>query len=77
MKEENTKEALLEALKEVFGDSDDPAKMTVLIRRVPILCTNIEAMHRSIEEMKDNQKWVVRIIIGAVVAALLKLVLVP
>lgn len=81
-----TKEALLDGLKEVFGegDSKDPSQMTVLIRRVPILCTNIEAMHQALErtdinvaKITDNQTWVVRIIVGAVAVALLKLVLIP
>lgn len=73
-----TKEALLDGLKEVFGEGDkDPNQMTVLIRRVPILCTNIEAMHKAIDKINENQTWVVRIVVGAVIAGVLKLVFLP
>lgn len=74
-----TKEALLEGLREVFGDGDaaDTQQMKVLVARVPILCTSIESMHKSIESIEANQTWAVRLIIGAVLLALLKLVLIP
>lgn len=76
---QKTKEALLEGLKEVFGDGDYPesSQMKILVARVPILCTSIEAMHKSIESIESNQAWVVKIIVGAVVLAVLKLVLIP
>lgn len=76
---ENTKAALLEGLKEVFGDGDDkdPNQMRILVRRIPILCTNIETMHQDIAEIKDGNKWLVRIVVGAVVLAVIKLVLIP
>lgn len=74
-----TKQALLEGLQEVFGEGDekDPSRMVVLVRRIPILCTNITQMQTDIASINDNQKWAVRIIIGAVILALLKLVLIP
>lgn len=74
-----TKAALLEGLKEVFGDGDnkDPDQMKILVRRIPILCTSVEAMHQNIKEIKDNQTWIVRLIIGAFVISLLKLILIP
>lgn len=69
---QRTKDALLEGLKEVFGDSDseDPTRMKVLVRRIPILCTNIEQMHLDIGEIKktidsnkkstDDNSWLLR-----------------
>jgi hypothetical protein len=74
--EQNNKQ-LLSILKEVFGESDaeNPTQMKILVRRIPILCTNIENMHRLIEEMRANQTWVVRLIIGGVIAAVMALVL--
>jgi len=75
----STKAAVLESLKEVFGDGDekDPNQMRILVRRIPILCTNIQAMHEDIAEIKDGNKWLVRIVVGAVVLAVIKLVLIP
>lgn len=76
---QRTKETLLEALKEVFGDSDtkDPEQMKVLVRRIPILCTNVEQMHTDIASIKDNITWGVRIVIGAVLLAILKVIFLP
>lgn len=75
-----TKDALLEGLKEVFGDfgdPKDPQQMKVLVQRIPILCTTIIQMHQDISEMKDNQKWAVRIIVGLFIAAVAKVVFIP
>lgn len=70
-----TKSDMLDVFKEVFGDSDseDPQKMKVLVRRIPILCTSVEQMHSDIGDIKDNLKWGVRLIIGAVVVSLIAL----
>lgn len=53
-----TKESLLEALKEVFGDDEakDPAQMKVLVQRVPLLCKNVEQTHEDISEIKESLK---------------------
>lgn len=76
---QRTKEALLEGLKEVFGEGDgqDTDQMKVLVRRIPILCTNIEVMHTDIAAIKSNLNWVVRLVLGSVIAAILKIVLFP
>lgn len=74
--DQNNKQ-LLSILKEVFGESDaeNPKEMKILVRRIPILCTNIENMHKAIEEMRANQSWVIKLIIGAVIAAVMAVVL--
>ena len=85
-----TKSDMIEGLRDVFGDSDtkDPEKMKVIVRRVPILCVNVEntqkdiaginkrienvpQMHTDILEIKDNLKWGVRIVLGAIILAVL------
>ena len=73
----STKDALLAGLKEVFGESDDPKEMRVLVRRIPILCTSIEAMHKSIEKIEKNLSRAVWIILTAVLLAFMKLILIP
>ena len=49
-----TKKIVIEALREVFNESDNPPQMRVLIRRIPILCTNIEAMHKKLNNIDSN-----------------------
>ena len=66
--------ALTEALKKVFVTSDtskDPEEMKVLIRRIPILCTQIEAIHDNIKAIQDNVTWVSRLLIGGTISAIL------
>lgn len=75
---ELTKTALVESLKEVFGEGDrNDGQMVVLVRRIPILCTNVEQMHKAIESIQGNITWGVRIVIAAVFLALLKLIFIP
>lgn len=65
---EQTEAALLRSLQSIFGmNGGDRSKqeMNVLVQRVPILCINIAAMFKEIAEIKDNQKWAVRAVIGA------------
>lgn len=51
-----TKEQLLEALGEVFGNDNakDPAQMKVLVQRVPLLCQSVAQTHSDISEIKDS-----------------------
>jgi hypothetical protein len=76
---QKTKEALLEGLKEVFTNDAErsPQEMRVLIQRVPIICTSIMQMHDDIKDLKDSQKWAVRVILGAIILAIMKLILIP
>lgn len=75
-----TKSDMLDALREVFATSDenkDPKQMSILIQRIPLLCLNIEQMHNDISELKDSQKWAVRIVVGLFIAAVAKMVFLP
>jgi hypothetical protein len=77
---EQTKEALIEGLKEVFGEGDekrDPDQMTILVRRIPLICQDIKQIHSDVADIKDGNKWIVRIVVGAVIVAILKLVILP
>lgn len=73
---QKSKEALVEALKEVFTNDGQksPQEMRVLIQRVPIICTSIIQMHEDIKALKDSQMWAVRIIIGGVLAGVIAMV---
>jgi hypothetical protein len=75
---QKTKESLLEGLKEVFGDGDSNSEqMRILVRRIPILCTDIRNMKSDIAGINSNMRWAVRVVLGAVVLAVLKLVFLP
>lgn len=53
-----TKEQLLEALGEVFGNDNarDPAQMKVLVQKIPLLCQNVQQTHLDISEIKESLK---------------------
>lgn len=64
-----TKEALLEGLKEVFGDSDAlNGEMKILVRRIPLICQDVKQIHSDISDIRDNIKWGVRVAIGALIS---------
>lgn len=51
----NYTEMIATALREVFtvnGDKDP--EMKVILKRVPILCINVESMHETLKEIKEN-----------------------
>lgn len=83
-----TKDALLEGLKEIFGDSTTPGEeMTLIHSKIPVLCVQVKTMQNDIASVKgdvglvqkdvaalnDNLKWGVRLILGAVVAGVIAL----
>ena len=65
---------LVEALRQVFGENQDSGRF-IDVSRIPLICQNINNMHQRIEKIDGNITWIVRLIIGAVVLALLGLVL--
>lgn len=72
-----TKQALLEGLKEIFGgpNQEDPEHMQIIYSKIPVLCVRVDAIDKNIEEIKDGIKWVIRMVIGAVIVALISLVI--
>ncbi len=43
--------------------------------RIPLICQDIATIHDAIEKIQQNLTWIVRLVIGGVVAALLGLIL--
>lgn len=72
-----TEASILKGLKEVFGDSDseDPQKMKVLVRRIPILCTSVMKMHDDLSEIKGNIKWAMRLFISGIGTIIIALII--
>ena len=72
--EQQTKEYLLLVLDEYFNRGVDKKKF-IDVNRIPLICQDISNMHKSISKIEDNIKWVVRLIIGAVILAGIALIL--
>lgn len=66
-----TKDAMIDALREIFGDGDKAAsgEMNILIRRIPFICDDIVQMHKGIDRISSDLAWMKWIGSGFVVAA--------
>lgn len=69
-----TKAALLEGLKEIFGgpNEEDPEHMSIIYSKIPLLCLQVANMQKDIKSINDNIRWAVRIVLGAIILALVK-----
>jgi hypothetical protein len=65
-------ETLVHALREVLVDGASEER-PLLIKRIPFICNDIVSMKQSISDINDNLKWGVRIVIGAVIVAVMAL----
>jgi ribosomal protein L9 len=63
------------ALKDVFGEHEHSGRF-IDTNRIPLICQDIKGIHTEVSGIKDDLKWIVRLIIGTVVTALLALVLI-
>lgn len=63
-------------LKEVFGEFTDTGRF-IDVKRIPLICSQIAQIHTDIGGIQDNIKWAVRIVVGGVLLALLKLIFIP
>lgn len=72
-----TKRALLEGLKEIFAgpDESDPEHMSIIYSKIPLLCLQVKAMQNDISGINSNIKWAVRLILGALILAGIKLLI--
>lgn len=72
-----TREAVFSSLKEIFGEGDpkNPGQMKILVNRIPFICDDVRRIHSDIASIKNNITWGVRIVLTAVLLAVLKVVL--
>jgi len=68
--EHAAQQAVKDELDSVMGD-----KRYINLERVPLICQSILRIDKSIEGIENNINWGVKIVIGAVLLALLGLVL--
>jgi len=69
-----TRAALADALRDVFGENAKSGRF-IDITRIPLICASIVQMHEDLATIKSHMAWGVRIIIGAVLVAVLATVL--
>ncbi len=67
--------SLSDALRDVFGEAENSGRF-IDTSRIPLICQDIKGMHSSIESIEENISWIVKLIVGTVVLALLGLVIV-
>lgn len=70
-----TKRLLTEAIQDAFGKEENSGRF-IDTSRIPLICQDIKGIHGEVADIKDNLKWITRLIIGAVILALLGLVFV-
>jgi len=70
--EERITKSLADALREVFDANIDSGRF-VDVKRIPLICASIVSQANDIKSIKEDLKWAVRIVIGAVLLGLLAL----
>lgn len=68
--DEAAREAVREELNAHMGD-----RRYINLERVPLICQSIVRIDKSLEDVQNNITWGVRIVIGAVLLALLAVVI--
>lgn len=68
--EDKVAKDLAVALRDVFGENED-AKRFIDVSRIPLLCKSVLDIHKNIDEIKDNIRWMTRLVVGTVVVALI------
>lgn len=66
-------DAIAVALKDVFGEKENSGRF-IDTSRIPLICQDIKGIHTELSGIQDNMKWIIRLIIGAVIMALLGLI---
>ena len=69
--------AISHAIKEAFKSDEELGgeRKFVDTAKIPLICNDIRGMKTDIGNINDNLKWAVRIVIGAVILALLTMVM--
>jgi len=66
--------AFAKALQEVFSIEDGGGRKRFIdVSRVPLICQSIVGIDKRMSAIEDSLKWVTRVVIGAVILALLAL----
>ncbi|MES2006908.1 MAG: hypothetical protein V4436_02235 [Patescibacteria group bacterium] len=76
---QETRTAVIDGLKEIFGEPDEanPEHMKIIYSKIPILCIRVDAIDKNIESINATISRLGWIVITAVILGILKLVLIP
>lgn len=72
--DERTLQAIRDAVEDAFG-AGVKEKRYIDVSRIPLICQAIVSLDKRMEGVESNIIWGVRVVIGAVILALLALVL--
>lgn len=75
LSDEKIAKALSSALRDVFGENENSGRF-IDTNRIPLICQDIKGIHGSISKIEDKIDWVSKLVIGAVILALLGMVLI-
>lgn len=67
-------EYLAQVLREVLEKGKNQGRY-IDIGRIPFICAQIETIHERIEKIDDSISWVAKLIIGAVILAVIALII--
>lgn len=65
---------MMQVLDDYFNRGVEKKKF-IDVTRIPLICQDISNIHQTLEDMKNNQTWLVRLIIAGIVAAVFSLIL--
>lgn len=67
------KEELLDTLDEYFSRGVDRKKF-IDVNRIPLICQDISNIHKSISKIEEYISWLIKLVVGGVVLALLAMI---
>lgn len=74
---EEFESALVNAIRKAFSAEDtDEQQRFINVSQIPLIRQAIVTIEKRLASIEDNQKWVARLVLGAVILALLEVILV-
>lgn len=72
LNEDKVRNIMKEVLHDVFDQNVSSGRF-IDINRIPLICQSILGINQTLTDLKDNQKWAVRIVLGIVIAGVVGL----
>lgn len=72
LQNEQQKQQMMDVLEEYFNRGVDKKKF-INTDRIPLICQDISYIHDRLGKIDENMTWIVRLMIGAIILALIGL----
>lgn len=72
--DERITKSLSDALRDVFGEKTASGRF-IDVTRIPLICQSILVTQKRLDSIEGNLSWAVKIVVGAVILALIGLVI--